>query len=178
MGNMDQRSVTSKENGKKGGRPVKPDMGRVIRVLLRGLKRIAEINLPLGEAVVNFTARKTQAKAALLVAAFEEVMEETRQEYLKNLEKYSKPNPVEAQKDLRAKLDMSARATREYLRLIATKASVLIQDAEEQNIDLGQWRSKLEKLANIEANALDKIVELILGIVSEELDHFGVPIIT
>lgn len=174
---MDKRNKTSAKNGKLGGRPNVSDMGQVVRVLLRGLKKLAEVETPIYESVISLAQRKLIQDARKLVSGFDEVISESRSVYLANLQKMHEPNEVIAQQELQKKLMESSREVRQYLRIIAVKAEVLLQDIVEQNIKTdSDLIVRLEKISKIRAQGLDDVVKLILGVIGESLDQFGMPI--
>lgn len=173
----DRRSLTSRVNGQRGGRPAGLDFGSVAKVLVRGLKRLAEAPELRLEATSQFIERQLRNKARVLCAGFDEVIAQSRVEYLKRLDQLGSPNPVEVRNRLRKDLDAVSREVREALRVILVKAEVLLQDAAELEVDLGSdIASQLERISKIEAIRLDQIVDLILGIIEESLDRFGLPL--
>lgn len=178
MNNLkDRRSLTSKENGKSGGRPTSLDFSSVARILLKGLQRLAAMDEIRLESTSSLMDRKLRNKSRALCAGFDEVIAQSRSEYLKRLDKISAPNSIEIRNQLRHDLDAISREVREAIRILSVKAEVMLQDADELGIDLNSdIIIQLERISKIEAKSLDKIVELVLGIVEETLDRFGVPL--
>ena len=149
-----------------------------VKTLLKGLERLAQAEeFNLQEVAISIAERRIQNKARALVAGFDEVISASRDEYLKRLSKLGQPNPKEVRNRLRQELDSLSREIRSHLRVIAVKAEVLLLDAKELGINLpSDIENQLTRLSQIEANALDKIVEMIIGIVQETLDRFGCPL--
>jgi hypothetical protein len=175
----DKRSETSKANGAKGGRPAKIDFSLVAKILLKGLQRLAQVDEVHVEATASLSGRRLVSRCRGICAGFDEVISQSRSEYLKKLDQLGAPNPVEVRDALRSSLDAVAREVRAALHVLSAKAEIALQDADEMSVDLGgDIRSQLEKLAQLETRSLDKIVEMIIGVVEESLDRFGIPLHT
>lgn len=153
------------------------DMDRVVKVLLRGLKKLAEIDPPVFESIISLQQKRLIHQAKALVHGFYEVVAESRSVYLESLQKIGQPNLPEIQKELKDKLNASAREARQYLRIISVKAEVLLQDIDEQSLNIdSDIKAKLKKISEIKVKDLDQVVNLIVGIVDESIDSFGAPI--
>lgn len=174
---MDLRKKTSSKNGRLGGRPAKPDMNRVVSVLLRGLKRLAKEDQPVYEVVVSLAQKRVMRKAEALTKGFDEVIAHSRAVYLGELQKLQNPNPVEVREALIKKLEQHARTARESLAIIAVKADIAIKDIEEQSLSVdSNTMDQLKKLSQLKIDGLDQVVSLILGVIEETTDQFGIPI--
>lgn len=171
------RRAKLKTIGKLGGRHFKPNMRQVLKVLLRGFRRLAELEPLVLTVDVSLAQRRLVHEAKIVASGFDKIIAESRSAYLANLQKMEQINSGEGYKALRSSLHSSAREIRGYLRIISVKAAVLLQDIREQTLSIDpNVEVKLKKISKIEIKGLGHMIDMIIGIVQESLDEFGKPI--
>lgn len=179
MKNQDKRAITSRENGKAGGRPVAMDFSSVAKILLKGLQRLAATEGLHIEVTASLAGKRLNNNSRKLCAGFDEVISSARDEYLKRLDKLGAPDPIQVRNKLRKDLDAITIEVKAALKILRAKAEVALEQAEELGVTLdADIEPQLKKIASLEIKTLDQIVDLIIGIIEERLDRFGIPILS